>query len=152
MVYGASALCGGHLLSPDGREALTAPSSDLEGSLACHLLVLSKTWLIFPSAEHNIYHLHSAAGPGPGWVNIMYGGAGSSWRLRWVELNGELGSDGESMSDNKAATDRLSSKTWWWYCLQRQEGSREGEGEATIRNESHFPINQQLNALFDPLD
>lgn len=73
----------------------------LKASLACHFLMLSKMW-IFPSTEHNIYHLHSAAGRGPGWVNIMYGHGGSSWRLKWIGLNVELSSC-DSTWDNKAA-------------------------------------------------
>ncbi len=73
----------------------------LKASLACHFLVLSKTWMIFLLTEHYIYHLHSTAGPRPGWVNIMYSCGGSSWRLRWIGLNGELGSDDDSVWANK---------------------------------------------------
>lgn len=86
-----------------GERLLTPPALTLKASLACHFLVLSKMWMIFPSTEHNIHHLHSAAGLGPGRVNIMYGRGGSSWRLGWIGLNGELGSDDDSTWDNKAS-------------------------------------------------
>ncbi len=90
-------------LSPDGREALNGTKL-WPWKRAWH--ATSSCWAkrgwYFPQ-QSNIYHLHSAAGPGPGRVNIMYGRGGSSWRLSWTGLNGELGSDDDSTWDNKAA-------------------------------------------------